>query len=222
MFYYFKYFWFIAWNWGFRLAFFTIYHEIRGEKKYRIDTAQIQDVNRIAVKGENLAHAEMYQGASYFLLEKVFGFMKQANANSSLIDFGAGKGRALIVAAAYEYKNIIGIEFAETLCREAKINIDGVKKLYPSTSFEVIHADVVNYKIPDSVTNFFFFNPFDEVIMKAVLRNILISHKINKRTLYVIYVNPVHKEVFLKSGFKKIAGWKKLTFIEAEIYQSDF
>ena len=36
--YYLRYFFFIGMNWNFRLAFFTIYHEIRGERKYHLNS----------------------------------------------------------------------------------------------------------------------------------------------------------------------------------------
>jgi predicted RNA methylase len=216
--YYLRYFSFIAWNWGIRLAFFTIYHEIRGERKYKINTAEIQDVGRITVKGNNLRHAEMYQGASYYLLEKVFAYMQKKNINHSIVDFGCGKGRAMVVAAAYGYKRVIGVDFASVLCEEAKRNIEKVKEAHASTQFEVIHEDVINYRIPSDVQTLFFFNPFNEIIMKEVMKNILSSVKDTPRQLHVIYLNPQHKEVFIKAGFKKIAGWRKLKYIEAEIY----
>ena len=129
MIYYLRYFFFIAWNWGIRLAIFTIYHEVRGEKKYGIDTSRIQDVKRITVKGENLVNAEMYQGASYYLLEKVFEWLQSNKVNRSLIDFGCGKGRALVVAAEYGFKQITGIDFAKTLCEEAEKNISLVRNI---------------------------------------------------------------------------------------------
>ena len=201
-----------------RLAAFTVYHEIRGEKKYKIDTSRIQDVKRITVKGNNIRHAEMYQGASYYLLEKVFSFMKEIGENKSMIDFGAGKGRAMVVAAAYVYNYVTGVDFALTLCEEAGRNINAIQKYYPGTSFNVVHEDVVDYKIENHVNTFFFFNPFNEIIMRNVLKNIQSSLDSAPRKVFVIYVNPQHKEVFLRNGFSKIVGWKKLTYIEAEIY----
>jgi len=217
--YYIRYFFFIAWNWGIRLAVFTIYHEIRGEKKYNIDTSRLQDVNRISVKGGNLKHAEMYQGASYYLLEKVFDYMRTNKINSSMIDFGCGKGRAMVVAAAYGYKKVVGIDFASALCRVAWENINAVKENYPECEFHVMYEDVVNYEIDDNVNTFFFFNPFNEIIMKQVLKNMLTSLSRRHRDLYVIYINPQHKEVFLKGGFEEVAGWRKLKYIEAGVYR---
>jgi len=39
------------------------------------------------------------------------------------VDFGAGKGRALLMAAQYPFKRVVGIEISEALCREARRNV---------------------------------------------------------------------------------------------------
>ena len=215
--YYVNYFFFIAWNWGIRLATFTIYHEMRGEKKYKIDTSRIQDIKRITVKGENLENAEMYQGASYYLLEKVFEWLQARNINGPLVDFGCGKGRALIVAASYNFQKITGVDFAETLCKEAEKNISRVKQDFPSTTFTIIHEDVVNFPIDRESNCFFFFNPFNEVVMKKVLRNIVESIAEYPRSCYVIYVNPQFKQIFLSAGFIEAYHIRKYRYIEASI-----
>jgi len=75
-FYYFRLFFYISFNWNIRLAWFTVYHEMRGEKKYNLDTSRIEDVKKLSVKGNNLEHAELYQGANYYLLEKVLIIFK--------------------------------------------------------------------------------------------------------------------------------------------------
>ncbi|HEY8660029.1 MAG TPA: hypothetical protein VIL78_13425, partial [Hanamia sp.] len=78
---YFKYFIFIGINWNFRLAFFTIYHEIKGENKYHTHTIEIDRLKRLSVKGENKKHASIYQAANYFLLEKAFTYLQEIQSN---------------------------------------------------------------------------------------------------------------------------------------------
>lgn len=216
-FYYINYFFFIAWNWGIRLAAFTIYYEVTGEKKYNIDTSRIQNVNKITVKGENLKNAEMYQGASYYLLRKVFEWLKQKNINGPIIDFGCGKGRALVVAADYDFLKVTGIDFARTLCNEAEMNIRKVQQNYPLTTFKIFHDDVVNIVIDQETNCFFFFNPFNEIVMKKVLTNIIESLALSRRAMYVIYLNPQHKEIFTAAGFKETFHIRKYRYIEASI-----
>ena len=91
------------------MAWFTVYHEIRGEKKYNINTSKIEDVKKLSIKGDNVEHAELYQGANYYLLEKVFDHLQTIEANQSILDFGCGKGRVLTVAAYYGFSKITGV-----------------------------------------------------------------------------------------------------------------
>ena len=199
------------------MAWFTVYHEIRGEKKYNINTSKIEDVKKLSIKGDNIEHAELYQGANYYLLEKVFDHLQTIEANQSILDFGCGKGRVLTVAAYYGFSKITGVEFAKELCDVARKNIIPVQQKFPQKIFNVIHANAVDHKIENDTNVFFFFNPFDEVVMLAVAKNILQSLKENPREVYVVYLNPVHKEIFLSAGFEQIYHLEKLKYIEASV-----
>lgn len=169
------------------------------------------------IESSNLKHASIYQGTSYCLLEKTFEYLKEENAIGSIADFGSGKGRVMVVAAAYGFKKIDGIDFAPLLCEVAEKNINKVKSLYPSSAFKIICKDVVDYRIQKDTNVFFFFNPFDEVVMLQVVKNILASLKENSRKIYVVYINPVQKEIFLSAGFQEEYFVRKMEFLEFSI-----
>jgi SAM-dependent methyltransferase len=219
--YYFKYFYFIAKNWNVKLAAFTVYHEIKGEKKYQIDTIRIDNLQHQKIKSNNLKHASIYQGTNYFIIEKAFEFLNNENANPNIVDFGCGKGRVLIVAAFYGFKKITGIDFAESLCREAELNIEKIKRLFPKTDFEIVCDDAVNYSIENDSNVFFFFNPFDEVVMLQIVKNILSSFKKTERKIYIVYVNPLHKEIFLSAGFEEEYFFRKMQYLEFSILSKE-
>jgi SAM-dependent methyltransferase len=219
--YYLRLFLFISFNWNIRLAWFTVYHEIRGEKKYNINTSKIEHVKKLSIKGNNVEHAEIYQGANYYLLEKVFDHLQTIEANQNILDFGCGKGRVLAVAAYYGFLKLTGIEFAKELCEAARRNIIPVQQKFPEEIFNVIHANAIDHKIENDTNVFFFFNPFDEVVMLSVVKNILLSLKENPREAYVAYINPVHKEIFMSAGFEQIYHLQKLKYIEASIFMLD-
>ena len=219
--YYLRLFFFIAFNWNIRLAWFSVYHELRGEKKYKLDTSKIVDVKKLSVKGDNVEHAELYQGANYYLLEKVLDHLQTIEANKNILDFGCGKGRVLAVAAYYGFSKITGVEFAKELCDIARKNIITVQQKFPGKIFNVIHGNAVDYTIEPDTNVFFFFNPFDEVVMLAVTKNILQSLKDHPRESYVVYLNPLHKEIFMSAGFEQIFHYEKLKYIQATIFMLD-
>jgi len=219
--YYFKYFYFIAKNWNVKLAAFTVYHEMKGEKKYHLQTVKINRLNDEKIDSENLIHASIYQASSYYLVEKAFTFLKDEKVNRNIIDFGCGKGRVLVLAAYFGFKKITGIDFSKNLCVEAEANIEKIAPVFPATVFNVICSDATKYKIEKDENCFFFFNPFDEVVMLKVVRNILSSLKENQRKVYVVYINPLHKEVFLSAGFEEEWHFRKMEYLEFSILSKE-
>lgn len=218
---YLKYFFFVGTNWNFKLAFFTLFHEIKGEKKYKVDTIQIDRLHNADIKSQNISHSSIYQGVGYYALEKAFDYLQSVNANQSIVDFGCGKGRVLAVAAFYGFQRITGVDFAPALCSNAIKNIERIKPFYPDTSFSVICDDVVNYKIENDTNVFFFFNPFDEIIMLEVVKNILNSLKQSLRKIYIVYVNPLHKEIFESAGIEEEYYMRKMEYIELSILSNE-
>jgi len=218
---YLKYFYFIARNWNVKLAVFTIYYEIKGERKYKVNTIKIDNLQYQKIRSDNLKHASIYQATNYYLIEKAFQFLKDENVNYSITDFGSGKGRAMVVAAFYGFKRITGIDFAESLCREADLNIEKIKPFFPETNFQIICDDAVNYKIENDTNVFFFFNPFDEVMMLQIIKNILSSLKKKSRKIYIVYVNPLHKEIFLSVGFEEELFYRKMKYLEFSILSKE-
>jgi len=214
---YLKYFYFIGTNWNFKLAFFTLYYEIKGEKKYHINTIKIDRLHHVQIKSHNLSHSSIYQATNYYLIEKAFEYLKSEKANNNLIDFGSGKGRVMAVAAGYGFKNVTGIDFAQELCDEAEKNIEKIKSFFPESNFNIICDDAVSYKIENNTNVFFFFNPFDEVIMLKVAKNILLSLKEKDRKIYIVYANPLHKGIFQSAGFEEEYYLMKMPYLELSI-----
>ncbi|MFZ1371372.1 MAG: hypothetical protein WAR78_13375, partial [Ferruginibacter sp.] len=86
--------------------------------------------------------------------------------------------------------------------------------------YTVINNDAFYFEIPEDVDCIFLFNPFDEIIMSAVVNNIFRSLQNNPRKISIIYVNPLHKELFLKAGYTQTWQTKKMKYIEAVILEN--
>jgi SAM-dependent methyltransferase len=211
---YIRYFFFIAFNWNIRLAWFTISNEIRGERKYHLDTSGIIELEHLSINSRLVEFAQPYQGANYYLLEKVFEYLRQQKANKRIVDYGSGKGRIMVVAAHYGFTDITGIDFSSQLCEEARKNTQALAQ-FPDVKFTVIHAEATTYPIKKEDNVLFFFNPFDEVVMEQVLINIRQSLRQYPRKMYIAYINPVHKDVFEEADFEEVFYLKKMEYVEA-------
>ncbi len=221
---YIKYFYFLAFNWNIRIAWVMIKQEIAGEKKYGINTTGADELYKLEKQGIDISHATIYMPVSYTLIEEAF---KQLNATKLLnnkplnyfLDIGCGKGRALCVAAHQGFKQVTGLDFARDLCEAAKENLAITKQKNPALEFKVINNDAFYFKIPDDVDCIFLFNPFDEIIMSGVVKNIADSLQKNPHKITIIYVNPLHKALFLKAGYKETWYIKKMKYLEASILE---
>jgi SAM-dependent methyltransferase len=196
-----------------------IKQELKGEKKYGINTTGQDELIKLEELGVDLSHATIYMPVSYYLLEEIFQQL-QGSSRNHFLDMGCGKGRALCMAAHQGFKKVTGIDFSKDLCEIAKENLTLTKAKIPAFEFNVINNDAFYYKIPDDVDCIFFFNPFDEIIMSAVVNNIFESLQHNPRKLNIIYVNPLHKEQFLKAGYTETWYSKKMKYIEAVILKN--
>jgi len=109
---------------------------------------------------------------------------------STLLDYGCGKGRVIITAASYQYKKIIGVE-RSNLINFAENNIDKMKHRN-TMNIELKLCDAIDFKVPSDVNIIFFFNPFEGLTLKNVIRNIYSSYKDIPRKIYIIYFNNDH------------------------------
>jgi hypothetical protein len=77
--------------------------------------------------------------------------------------------------------------------------------------------DAAKFDIPSDANCIFFFNPFDEVIMSEVVKNIKNSLKKAPRNITVIYANPLHKDLLLETGFQEKYHTQELDYLEMSI-----
>lgn len=216
---YIRYFYFLLDNWDFKIAWYMIKQEIKGERKYKINTTGEDELIKLEELGIDISHATVYMPVSYNLVEEIFEQL-QSSGRNHFLDMGCGKGRALCVATHYGFNKVTGIDLSKDLCEIATENLSLTNHKFPDLQFKIINNDAFYFEIPDDVDCIFFFNPFDEIIMSAVVNNIFESLQNNPRKLQVIYANPLHKEQFLKAGYTQIWHSKKMKYIEAVILEN--
>ena len=210
---YIRYFFYLAYNWNMNIAWHILKNEIRGEKKYGINTTGADELDALEKKGIDISHATIYMPAGYDLTEEIFTKLKSEKLQYFL-DIGCGKGRAMCIAAHYNFQQVTGIDFSKEFCEAAISNLEKTKVTFPSLQYKVINNDAFYYEIPRDADCIFLFNPFDEIIMSGVIKNIEKHRKASSKNIFVVYLNPVHKKLFIKNGYKEIYHTKKLKYLE--------
>ena len=116
--------------------------------------------------------------------------------DGGFVDFGCGKGRVLMLAADYGFRELTGVDFAASLCEQARANLATCRsRIGVDLRVAIYHLDAVDFAIEDEQSVFYFFNPFDATVMGEVMKNISESYAKKRRKLWIIYHNPVWREV---------------------------
>jgi SAM-dependent methyltransferase len=118
----------------------------------------------------------------------------------TFVDLGAGKGRALLLAARHGFRRIIGVEFAQQLVEVAQRNILSAGPGIAARTHIVQH-DAGTYDLPDEPIVLFMYNPFGAKTMATVARRTRASYERNPRPLHVVYVVPEQLQAWTQEGF---------------------
>ena len=119
----------------------------------------------------------------------------------TFIDFGSGKGRALLLASHFPFRRVVGIEFSRELHAIAEKNI----RTYPGgpnpcSRVESICMDFLDFDLPAEPSVLFFFDPCSETLFRRLLDRIRLSLLAHPRQVHLIYVAPGNKEALLDSA----------------------
>jgi hypothetical protein len=122
------------------------------------------------------------------------------------VDYGSGKGRALLLASDYPFRSITGVEFSPALHDTALRNIARFRSP-AQRCFRIrsVCADAVEFKPPDAACVLFFYDPFGERLMSAVLDRIGESLARTPRDLYLVYCQPRLRELMAQRPFLDLA-----------------
>jgi SAM-dependent methyltransferase len=148
--------------------------------------------------GGHPAHA----GSNPVLFAEAVACLGIDERDSVFLDFGSGKGRALLLASHHGFRKAIGVEISAALCAIARRNIRVYRKRKPGVTFEVHCADAAGFEVPADVNIGFLYNPFGPETVSAVIDRIAESLARSARDFYVIYLHPTHRGLFLKAGFR--------------------
>ncbi len=165
------------------------------DKRYGLDTWSWIKVNDLDIEVGDKQHASHYQPTHALPLKMLFkklNFQDEKN----IIDIGCGKGKVMIVASKFGFKEVRGVEISPMLCKISCENLNRYqKKTNQKFTWKVTETNALTYQFNDDEDVFFLFNPFNDFILETVIKNIQFSLKRRNRKIWIIYNNPVHKKI---------------------------
>lgn len=174
-----------------------------------VDTGGITRPRSYAVSGANWAHGVRYQAIDPEAFTGALSSVGLPHPEFTFIDFGSGKGRALLLAARFPFRRIVGVEYCEQINEIARRNLSRVPvATRRCNQIEIIGGDAAAFPIPEGPLVLFFYNPFGESVMYQVARNVVESFRQSPRRIVVIYFTPWFATLWEQTGFlRRIQEW---------------
>jgi SAM-dependent methyltransferase len=105
-------------------------------------------------------------------------------------DVGSGKGRALLLACDYPFREIIGIELSPELDRVARANIARYRGGRHHPPVISLLGDAAEFAWPPGPLIVYMWNAFTRPVMERVFKNLETSLAQQPRELYLVYIHP--------------------------------
>lgn len=170
------------------------------DQQWGTDTFAIRELHTLDVDPALSAHARRYQASNGADMPIWFSDLGVDFASSTFIDYGCGKGRALLEAARFPFDRVIGVEFAAELVEIATRNRDIMAaKRALAAQVDILCMDAAAFVPPDDrPLVIYFYDPFDDAVMAPVAgRLTALSQPVS-----IIYLEPNCVGQFRRRG-----GW---------------
>jgi len=145
---------------------------------------------------EALAHVTVYGGSQPSVLREALSRIPRPET-CVFIDLGCGKGRPLLVASEFPFRDIVGVELSPALARAARTNAAVVAARYPlRTPIRVEVGDATAFPLPSGNLVLFLYHPFGRELVQKVADAVEAGLTAERRAIYVVFYNPVNGVCF--------------------------
>jgi SAM-dependent methyltransferase len=163
--------------------------------------SQITDGSLFVAGGDNTAYAACQWLSVRSALTKL-----SPSDQDVFVDIGAGKGKAMLIAARLGYKRVLGVECDAGLATQARQNVDLARPRLKTLDLEVLNADALTWSIPDDVSLVFLNCPFIGETFRQVATRIIDSYDQARRPLHLVYSKPWEHDWLLSTGRVTVVG----------------
>jgi SAM-dependent methyltransferase len=123
----------------------------------------------------------------------------------SFVDVGAGKGRALLLAAELPFRKVIGVELSKELARIAQKNTTIWKRLgRPRAKIRVMHEDAMEFRWPRTPLLVYLNNPFDCALVERLASRLAAAAVSGPGLIDILYLNPACTDALVQGGSFKL------------------
>jgi len=192
------------------------YGDIQFDFDHDVNTTAAAIGWRTRLRG--LLGGSLYQPTDDSLFREMMSALPIAFENFTFIDIGSGKGRALLMAAEYPFRRIIGVELLPELNAVARENIAKIPDR--QQRFELLCVDARQYEFPPEPSVVYLFNPLHERGLMQLVANLCRSVEQKPRELWIVYHNPLLASLIDSGGgFERLSGTHQYVIYEHMVHR---
>jgi hypothetical protein len=161
------------------------------DRRHHVETAREERLGEMGVAADAIERGNaVYRVTWGSLITKAMAQLDIDPRRYSFIDYGSGKGKAMLMASDYPFKTIIGLEYAKRLHDIAAENCRTYRSANQKcNSLEPILGDALDYAPPAGPIVCFMCNPFDEATLRAVFKSWRARYEGGEREIRILYLN---------------------------------
>jgi SAM-dependent methyltransferase len=172
------------------------------DRRYGTETSGIIAPSQLDLQGEHAYAANRYEPVQIPVFRRMMRDLPVRHGDYAFVDFGSGKGRALLMASQYPFRRVIGVELSSMLHAAALRNVAVFERRNPGAArIELVCGDALRYPIPEGHVVCFLYNSFGRPLVEKMIENVDLARRGRSRHIFVVYRNPVCADLFDGAGF---------------------
>jgi hypothetical protein len=141
--------------------------------------------------GRKSIYNTAYYGTPPSMFLQALGRLEIDFSGFTFVDLGAGKGRVILLASNFPFRQVIGVEFAQDLATVASQNISLYRPDFRlCENVRCVLGDASEFQFPPVPLVIFMWNPFVGAVFDRVMANLEDSLRVQPREVYLLYLKP--------------------------------
>ncbi len=161
------------------------------DRLHGVDTRGDIPLERLGIPAQDIDRGHgLYRPIWGNLFTEAMALLPIRHEDFVFVDYGSGKGKALLLASNYPFRKIIGVDFSRSLHASAVANIGSFRSpTQRCTDITTACGDAMQFDPPRAPLVCFFFNPFDAPTWRKILDGLQVSWSHTPRDIFIVYVN---------------------------------
>ncbi len=179
------------------------------DREYGVDTDGAHDnetlLRNLEIESPNWIHGSSYIPVDPSRFRRAMTAIPVAPDGYTFVDFGCGKGRAVLLASTFAFERLVGIDFSSELIAVAEANWTRFDRdALACRTVEWRCEDFLTSALPLTPVVLYFYHPCDERLLRQVAARIQASLMHCPRPAFVVYLNPLHADAWIDIGFRRL------------------